>query len=379
MYKNLPDYYAEEKDKLLKSCAKCGNCIAKCRIMPYITPNKSPKEIQADILTFFKTGELSDDAALKVQACMRCFGCLDVKCPIGVNSITINDLVLHDLEEKKENPWSQDVFALQRQLAIENSTPKEYKKITTPRIKEDSKYVFFPGCNVYKQPDKLLNALDIIDSITDDYSFIPGLTSCCGSACRSVGNHDKEYFEGNKLMEQVAKLKPETLILWCPTCFCQTESRIKLFRDTPCRCVTFGQFVYGNIEKLDLSHAKPHKVTFHEPCKTSYMRLDTESVRNILRLIPGTELVEMEHHGENTMCCGCGTITQYPDMCDKVTTKRLDEAKSTGADTLIDVCHNCHLIFKPCQKRHPGYDFRIENYSAYILRAMGKERRDTLE
>jgi len=32
--------------------------------------------------------------------------------------------------------------------------------------------VFFLGCNVYFQPEKILNAMDIIDAIGDDYAFL---------------------------------------------------------------------------------------------------------------------------------------------------------------------------------------------------------------
>jgi len=105
------------------------------------------------------------------------------------------------------------------------------------------------------------------------------------------------------------------------------------------------------------------------------------SVRNILKKIPGTELVEMEHHGIDTLCCGCEAITKSFETGDKVTIARLKEAKETGADTLIDVCHNCHWIFMPAQKNHSseGLDFVIQNYSSYITDAMGKTRKDTLE
>jgi heterodisulfide reductase subunit D len=376
---DLLHYYSNVKEKLIRDCIKCGNCVTGCRAMEFISPKKSPSEIQADILDFFATGVLSSEARVKTDSCIPCFGCLDIECPIGVDSLTINELVHYESEKIKKEPWNQDLFPMHQTLLIENTSSDEYEKLTTLRIKEDAKYVFFAGCNVYKQPDKLLNALEIMDAITDDYSFIPGLEYCCGAAHRTLGNLERVQTEAKKLMNLVSKIKPEKLILWCPTCLCQIENRLKLFLDIPCECITFGQFVFSNINKLDFSHAIPHKVTFHEPCKTSYMKLDVDSVRNILQAIPGTDLIEMAHNRDNTLCCRCNPNLDYPDICDTITSRRLSEAKATGAEVLIDVCHNCHWVFMPAQELHPEFDFTIENYSTYILEAMGKRREDTLK
>jgi hypothetical protein len=56
----------------------------------------------------------------------------------------------------------------------------------------NAEYIFYAGCNVYIQPDKILNALDIIGRITDDCTFVPGLDFCCGNAHYYFGAIDKE-------------------------------------------------------------------------------------------------------------------------------------------------------------------------------------------
>jgi hypothetical protein len=45
---------------------------------------------------------------------------------------------------------------------------------TQPTDKQHARYVLFPGCNVYFQPELILNALDIMDAVGDDYAFVPG-------------------------------------------------------------------------------------------------------------------------------------------------------------------------------------------------------------
>ena len=133
------------------------------------------------------------------------------------------------------------------------------------------------------------------------------------------------------------------------------------------------------MDSLSFRNDTPHTVTYHEPCKTAYMNIDIESVRAILHAIPNTTLVEMKHHGKNTMCCGCRTADVLPETGSLVTGKRLMEAADTGADTLIDVCHNCHRLFRNYQKSTGTADISVVNYSTYIAQSIGIVRDDCMD
>lgn len=387
MYDRLIDYYDEMEARLLKDCIQCGNCINKCRVMPFTNMNFSPsaKDIQSNILGFLAgTESLGADAIAKVNSCMRCFGCTHVKCPVGISSMLINELVCRKLELAKSNPWQMQLYPSHDKLARRHSSENEYQRITTPVKNNDGNIMFFPGCNVYKQPDKLLNALTILDEIGIPYSFAPGLEYCCGWSVRgAAGDADWLQDAAKKLIDFADECGTKTLIFWCPTCACVFEERIKRFSSPDFSCKTFGQYVFDNIQKLSFPHAVETTLTYHEPCKTTYMNIDTgeNSVRDILKAIPGTKLVEMANHDKNTRCCGCDAVDTNFAVGDNVTVSRLKEATETGATTLIDVCHNCHWIFKPAQHAHAAElsDIKVENYSTYITRAMGKDRPDSLD
>lgn len=378
----LADYYRETKERLITKCVKCGNCITKCRVMNYTEIKSRPADIQQGIIDYLSGGkELSGDSEAKVRSCMRCYGCLDVKCPIDLDSMTINELVNCEREERKETPWDGVLYPIHGDLSKKWTTGEELKRITTAVENEGAEYLFFPGCNIYKQPDKLLNALTIMDEIGNDYSFAPGMEYCCGLSVHGVnGNAEWLQNAAQKLMDLAQRLKVKKMIFWCATCLCNLQTRIEKFYTPPFECVTFGEYILDNIAKLEFPNAKPRRVTYHEPCKAAYMGIDTDSVREILKAIPGTELVEMKHHGRDTMCCGCEAVPHAFDAGDRVTVERISEAIATGADTMIDVCHNCHWIFVPAQKNHTELKHvSIENFSTYITEAMGKSRKDTLK
>jgi Fe-S oxidoreductase len=134
------------------------------------------------IKEFLRGGTLSPAAALKTTACMGCYGCVDLSCPIGLDSLGINQMVYRAAELAKEKPFSAPLHEEHRKQLDLLTTPDELSRITTAVHTIGAKYAFFPGCNVYLQPDKVLNALDILDATGVPYSFIPGLEHCCGLA-----------------------------------------------------------------------------------------------------------------------------------------------------------------------------------------------------
>ncbi len=69
--------------------------------------------------------------------------------------------------------------------------------------------------------------------------------------------------------------------------------------------------------------------------------------RNVLRSIPGLELVEMERIREYAWCCGAagGVKEAYPDFAKWTATERIEEAKSTGAEAIVSACPWCERNF----------------------------------
>jgi len=68
-----------------------------------------------------------------------------------------------------------------------------------------------------------------------------------------------------------------------------------------------------------------------------------DAPRNVLRSIPGLELVEMERTREYSWCCGAGggAMEAYPDFSAWTAGERIAEAKSTGAEALATACPWC--------------------------------------
>jgi Fe-S oxidoreductase len=372
------DHYAKEKQRFLENCTQCGLCADGCPILPYTDISKiSSQDIQEGVFDFMDSGIPNQLAHTKAFACMACFKCTAGMCPEDLNPMLVNELIKSEyissgLANKAYGDAMQPDSA-HRVLASVQVSASDYSKITKSSNKQYARYVFFPGCNVYFQPEKILNAMDIMDAIGDDYAFLPGLDYCCGSSFMFLGDIDDGGRQAELLVAALADFRPEAVVLWCPTCLCHFDKSIAPALDVPFRVLSFPQYLAANMNKLTLSDAAAGTVTLHEPCKSAYTGLDRDGPREVLRQLPGVTLREMKHHGRETSCCGSGAICWFPESCAQIRKERLQDAAQTGAERLVTVCHYCSQTFAAEEGR---YDFSVTNYVNLVAEAIGIRRDD---
>jgi len=130
--------------------------------------------------------------------------------------------------------------------------------------------------------------------------------------------------------------------------------------------------------KIKLTKKVPLKVTYHDPCHLGRQgepyvpwqgkekKIKKQIVvyeprkpryngaygvydppRNVLKSIPGVELVEMERIREYAWCCGAGGGCKeaYPEFSNWTASERIEEAKCTGAEAIVSACGWCERNF----------------------------------
>jgi fumarate reductase (CoM/CoB) subunit B len=372
------DLYAEEKQSFLENCIQCGLCAEECPILPYTEIGTlSAQEIQEDVFDLIKSGNPNQNAYTKAFACMECFKCTTGICPQDLNPMLVNELIKAEyisrgLASRAYSDATQTA-SVHRVLASIQVSASDFNRITQPSNKQNARYVLFPGCNVYFQPELILNALDILDAIGDEYAFLPGLDNCCGDSFMFLGDIDEGGGHAEDLINAISDFQPEAVILWCPTCQCRFHKSIAPAMDIPFEVISFPQYLAKNMQKLPLSDGASGIVTLHEPCKSVYTGLDLDGPRDVLRQLPGVTLKEMEHHSQDTTCCGSGAICWYPESCTRLREDRLLEAAQTGAERLVSICHYCGQTFAAEEQR---FDFSVANYVSLVAEAIGVRRDD---
>ena len=63
-----------------------------------------------------------------------------------------------------------------------------------------------------------------------------------------------------------------------------------------------------------------------------------EEPRELIAGVEGVELVEMEHHGEDAMCCGVSSMMSCNENARSLRVTRMEEIRVQGADTMLTSC-----------------------------------------
>ena len=95
-----------------------------------------------------------------------------------------------------------------------------------------------------------------------------------------------------------------------------------------------------------------------------------EPPRNILKAIPGIELVEMFRHHENAWCCGsdAGVKEAYPEFALWAAGERLREAASIGAEALVTCCPQCRTNFRDAARD----GMKVYDITELLAQAIGR-------
>jgi Fe-S oxidoreductase len=93
--------------------------------------------------------------------------------------------------------------------------------------------------------------------------------------------------------------------------------------------------------------------------------------RNVLKSIPGINLVEMRRNRENTWCCGGGTTVYANDfkLSVNIAEERIEEAKESGAEGVVSCCPLCMTTLKQ-GLRKTGVKMDIYDLPVLVARSM---------
>jgi len=116
---------------------------------------------------------------------------------------------------------------------------------------------------------------------------------------------------------------------------------------------------------LSFQATSKEKITYHDPCRLGRLAGIYQPPRQLLELLPETQLVEMERNRENALCCGTSAWMECSSYSKAIQVERMQEAVQTGAQTLITACPKCQIHFS-CALDGMESDVRITDLYTYL-------------
>jgi heterodisulfide reductase subunit D len=378
----------ERVEDMLDACTRCGKCVEVCpSVKPAGIAEASPEDIISGVLDILRSGDGPEASRKWAASCMLSGECIKA-CDYGVNprfllamarlAIAKAGSELPDrrrLGVERYRDLSRDVTVLSRlQLDDEMLERLGQKSASVSTPVEAPDFVFYTGCNVLKTPHVALLALDIMDALGVTYQVMGGPSHCCGVMQLRPGDVEMSGRMGSNSIEKLSHSRSGQVISWCPSCYVQfTELTLPTIErqrgSRPFEMTPFMRFLDGRLAQL-----KPHlrrriemRVAMHQhPGLAGVM----EAAGEILRAIPGVELVDLKQPAVGLQSASLGAL---PAFKRELQLGELQAARDAGVDALVTVYHSEHRELCAHERDWP---FRIVNILEVVGESMGLHRED---
>jgi Fe-S oxidoreductase len=245
--------------------------------------------------------------------------------------------------------------------------------------KEKAEVLYFAGCT-YSYNANLQQVAQatvrIMQEAGIDVGILGNNESCCASPVLKVGISDLFHEIAKKNIQMFNDLGVKKVVTSCAGCYGIFQSQYPAVGEMKFEVLHSVEIIEQLIQdnKLTFNKSIPMKVAWHDPCHSGRggekqnlwegkrikwglsdppreRNFGAQGVydapRNILKAIPGVELIEMERIREFSWCCGAGggVKSAYPEFALDSALERIDEAKATGAEALVTSCPWCESNF----------------------------------
>ena len=376
-------------------CMRCGRCVAACPSAGAGEPFAPRDFVQAmrrllwqehspvgDIRFMNRNEESNVDE--NFWYCTTCRACLEV-CPVygaafevvtkkrvlAVEEGTqVPKLMNQTLEKlfKYNNPWESS----KRQRG---AWAKDADLIDLTKRGAKADLCYFVGCTTSFDDTAQVIARSfskVLQTAGVNFGILGKKEPCCGDIAHRVGELGlfEEQTEG--CLELFDKYGITDLATSSPHCFHTFKNE---YPEAPFRARHYTQVLQELLAngKLPFNKRVDATVTYHDPCYLGRHNQIFDEPREIIRSIPGINLVEMTHHRADSLCCGGGGGRMWQDLNGevKMSEVRLREAEATGAEILITACPLCLIMLEDARKAvGVKEDFRVMDLNELVLEAL---------
>ena len=400
---NSPVTLASLDYSILQQCMHCGMCLPTCPTYE-ITKNElhSPRG-RISLMRAIADRELTPGRGFgaEMSFCLGCLAC-ETACPAGVDYAHLFETARADVERAGalDHPlrkgmrwltlgflfthprwlrglgrllWFYRAIGLQRMirdLGIPRWLPKNWRDlermtpvirskfshqlirpVEIPRTKPKYRVGLLTGCVqdlVYADINRdtadvlLANGCEVVT---------PPVQPCCGSLHAHNGDPERAAQMARRMIDLFDLTSLDAVITNAAGCGSHLKHYGRLLENDPAysaRAALWDRKVKDIHEWLvEIGFRPPRgqireRVTYHEACHLCHGQKITQQPREILRSIPGLELVELP---ESTWCCGSAgiyNITQ-PETAAALGKRKVGQILSTGAEQVATSNPGCHL------------------------------------
>ena len=352
-FKEVTDEIKAAGGEILRFCYQCGKCDTVCpwNRVRIFSMRKLIREAA------FGLTEAESEDIWRCTTCGRC----PQQCPRGVKQIEISVALRRFASEYEVFPASVKSARTARASIISEGNPLqgERKKradwangLSVKPFAEGMEILFFTDCYLCYDPrmKKVAEAtVKILKKAGVDFGILGTRENCCGESIRKTGDEQTFKLVARENIKTFIEKGVKKILVSSPHCYHTFKNEYPEFM-VNFEVVHITQYIFQLIKEGRLKLPKDYvkKITWHDPCYLGRHNNIYDEPREVLRKIPGLELVEMPDTGKDSLCCGGGGGRIWMDTpkSERFSDLRLKQANEAGAQVLVTACPYCITNFE---------------------------------
>jgi Fe-S oxidoreductase len=352
-YKEIIDVIKERGGEAFKLCYQCGLCDVVC-------PWNRVRTFSMRKIVREATFGLTDIESEEMWRCTTCGKCPQ-QCPRDVKQIESGVALRRIATEYGIFPTSvKPIRTISGSLVGEgNPFCEERKKranwaegLSVKTFTEGMDILYFPGCYLSYDPrlKKVAQATaNILNLAGVDFGILGTKENCCGESIRKTGDEDVFKLLAKENIKTFIDNGVKKILVSSPHCYHTFKNEYPEFM-VKFEVIHISQYLFELIHegRLELNKEYGKKFTYHDPCYLGRHNGIYEEPREVLKKIPGLELIEMPESREDSLCCGGGggRIWMETPKGERFSDLRLEQAIDVGAEVLVTSCPYCIANFE---------------------------------
>ena len=338
-----------------KFCYQCGKCDTVC---PW---NRVRKFFLRRMINQAKFGVVPLESE-DIWLCATCRNCVQ-RCPRGVEIIDVmramrrllvpDGVVPASIPNLRTimtslasvgNPWGQEPADRANWTKGLETEVKEFS--------EGTELLYFPCCYPSYEPrlKKVAQATaNLLSQAGVDFGILGSKENCCGESVRKAGNETLFKRLARENIKTFIENGVKKILFSSPHCYHTMKNEYPEFKAN-FEVVHITQYLFQLIKegRLKLTKEYGKKITYHDPCYLGRHNGIYDEPREVLKKIPGLELIEMAESRENSLCCGMGGSRIWMETAkgERFSDLRLEQAIGVGAEVLVTSCPYCITQFE---------------------------------
>ncbi len=390
----------------LDACMRCGRCTSVCPanisgepLSPMMIIQKS-RQVAHDDFGLFKNAatptRLIGEHAItsdELWACTNCLACVNI-CPVHIEHVDLIDGMRASLVDEGRVPSTVTTFLESvYQNGNEWGEPKKKRlawaeDLDLPDINKmkDAEMLYYVSCiNSYDpRGQKAARAMvAILRHLDIKFGVLGKKEKCTGDAVRRVGEETlfRQLAEDNikAFKKAMKKSGASTILTTSPHSYNAIKNEYPEFGEQ-FNVLHHTELLYKLLKEGKLKFTKQlnYRITYHDPCYLGRYNNIFDAPREILKAIPGVELVEMPRNRDFSHCCGAGGGRMFMESAEWVketpSQNRVLEAAKTEASVLSVACPYClNMLTFGTKTANVDDQLQVKDVAELVAEAMGLE------